>query len=99
MDVVRSLRGWSQVPVLVLSGRLDSRQKVAALDAGADDYVTKPFGMPELLARIRAAVRRAATSPGDLVCLALAPAAHATPAPPSRRAANASPSPAPASSA
>ncbi|WP_088286752.1 response regulator [Kineosporia sp. A_224] len=62
VDVVRSLRGWSPVPILVLSGRLDARQKVAALDAGADDYVTKPFDVEELLARLRAVARRHAPS-------------------------------------
>jgi two-component system KDP operon response regulator KdpE len=58
LDVLRALRGWSTVPVIVLSARQDETTKVAALDAGADDYVTKPFGMDELLARLRAAVRR-----------------------------------------
>jgi two-component system KDP operon response regulator KdpE len=58
MEVLRELRAWSSVPVIVLSGRADSREKVAALDAGADDYVTKPFAMNELLARLRAALRR-----------------------------------------
>ncbi|MGO4258034.1 response regulator [Marmoricola sp. RAF53] len=58
-DVVAGLRGWTQVPILVLSGRTDSADKVDALDAGADDYVTKPFGMDELLARLRAMLRRA----------------------------------------
>ena len=58
VEVIRALRGWSTVPVLVLSAREAQEQKVAALDAGADDYVTKPFGMPELLARVRAALRR-----------------------------------------
>jgi two-component system KDP operon response regulator KdpE len=58
LDVLRALRGWSTVPVIVLSARHDESTKVAALDAGADDYVTKPFGMDELLARLRAAVRR-----------------------------------------
>lgn len=62
LDVLAGLRGWSRVPVVVLSARADSGEKVAALDAGADDYVTKPFGVPELLARLRAAVRRAATT-------------------------------------
>jgi len=62
-DVIRGLRGWSQVPILVLSARQDSADKVEALDLGADDYVTKPFGMDELLARLRAAVRRAV--PGE----------------------------------
>jgi two-component system KDP operon response regulator KdpE len=61
-DVIRGIRGWSSVPIIVLSVRERESQKVAALDAGADDYVTKPFGMDELLARLRAAVRRA--SPG-----------------------------------
>jgi two-component system, OmpR family, KDP operon response regulator KdpE len=60
VDVIRGLRGWSQVPVVVLSVRDAERDKVAALDAGADDYVTKPFGMDELLARLRAALRRTA---------------------------------------
>ena len=63
MDVLRALRGWSQVPVVVLSARQTSDDKVEALDAGADDYVTKPFAMDELLARLRAAARRRA--PGD----------------------------------
>ena len=65
-EVIAGLRGWTSVPVLVLSGRSDSADKVEALDAGADDYVTKPFGMDELLARMRALLRRAgrrATSP------------------------------------
>ncbi|RDI69426.1 response regulator [Nocardia pseudobrasiliensis] len=61
IDVLAGLRGWSQAPVIVLSARTDSGDKVEALDAGADDYVTKPFGMDELLARLRAAVRRSAT--------------------------------------
>ncbi|GEL26337.1 DNA-binding response regulator [Pseudonocardia sulfidoxydans NBRC 16205] len=61
-EVVEGLRGWSTVPIVVLSARTDSGDKVRALDAGADDYVTKPFGMAELLARLRAAVRRAAVS-------------------------------------
>jgi two-component system, OmpR family, KDP operon response regulator KdpE len=58
-EVVRGLRGWSGVPILVLTVRDAESDKVAALDAGADDYVTKPFGMDELLARLRAALRRA----------------------------------------
>ena len=58
-EVTRELRRWSAVPILVLSAVGDEREKVAALDAGADDYVTKPFGMEELLARLRAALRRA----------------------------------------
>jgi two-component system KDP operon response regulator KdpE len=60
VDVIRGIRGWSAVPIIVLSAREQEQQKVAALDAGADDYVTKPFGMHELLARLRAAVRRSA---------------------------------------
>ncbi len=59
VDVIRGLRGWSEVPIIVLSVREAEPDKVAALDAGADDYVTKPFGMDELLARLRAAIRRA----------------------------------------
>ena len=59
-EVVSGLRGWTAVPILVLSGRSDSADKVDALDAGADDYVTKPFGMDELLARLRAMARRGA---------------------------------------
>ena len=58
VDVVRGLRSWFTAPILVLSARHAQQQKVAALDAGADDYVTKPFGMDELLARVRAALRR-----------------------------------------
>jgi two-component system KDP operon response regulator KdpE len=57
-DVTRDLRSWSSVPVIVLSAVGDESEKVAALDAGADDYVTKPFGIDELLARLRAAMRR-----------------------------------------
>ncbi len=58
LDVIHGLRGWSQVPILVVSGRSDAADKVAALDAGADDYVTKPFSADELLARVRALTRR-----------------------------------------
>ena len=58
-EVIRGLRGWTQVPIVVLSAREGQSDKVDALDAGADDYLTKPFGMDELLARIRAALRRA----------------------------------------
>ena len=57
VDVIRAVRAWSNVPIVVLSGRADSSEKVDALDAGADDYVTKPFAMDELLARIRARAR------------------------------------------
>lgn len=60
IEVIRAIRGWSRIPILVVSGRTDSADKVAALDAGADDYVTKPFAADELLARIRALTRRIA---------------------------------------
>ncbi len=60
IEVVAGLRGWTEVPIIVLSVRDSEADKVAALDAGADDFVTKPFGMDELLARLRAAVRRSA---------------------------------------
>jgi two-component system KDP operon response regulator KdpE len=63
VDVIKALRGWTRVPILVLSARRASDEKVAALDAGADDYITKPFSMDELLARLRAAVRRTETVP------------------------------------
>jgi two-component system KDP operon response regulator KdpE len=67
MAILNAVRGWSQVPVVVLSARQTSHDKVAALDAGADDYVSKPFAMDELLARIRAATRRAAGAEADPV--------------------------------
>jgi two-component system, OmpR family, KDP operon response regulator KdpE len=60
LKVIRQVRTWSQVPIVVLSARTLEEQKIAALDAGADDYVTKPFSTPELLARVRAALRRQA---------------------------------------
>ena len=63
VDVIRGLRGWTTIPIIVLSGRAGSADKVDALDAGADDYVTKPFDVDELLARIRAVTRR--TTPAD----------------------------------
>ena len=62
VDVVRGLRGWSTAPIIILSGRSDSTDKVDALDAGADDYLTKPFAVDELLARIRAVSRRATSA-------------------------------------
>jgi two-component system, OmpR family, KDP operon response regulator KdpE len=58
VDLIREVRGWSQVPIIVLSARAGETDKIAALDAGADDYLTKPFGVGELLARVRAARRR-----------------------------------------
>ncbi|MCD9872909.1 response regulator [Streptomyces guryensis] len=63
VDIIKGLRGWTRVPILVLSARQGSDEKVAALDAGADDYITKPFSMDELLARLRAAVRRTEDTP------------------------------------
>ena len=67
LDVIEGLRGWTSAPIIVLSGRADGTDKVEALDAGADDYVTKPFGMDELLARLRAAIRRAAPAADEPV--------------------------------
>jgi two-component system KDP operon response regulator KdpE len=63
LEVIHGLRGWTHVPIMVLSGRVDSADKVAALDAGADDYVTKPFGVDELMARMRALLRRSESAP------------------------------------
>jgi two-component system, OmpR family, KDP operon response regulator KdpE len=65
VEVIHGLRGWTEAPIIVLSGRTDSTTKVEALDAGADDYVTKPFGMDELLARMRAVSRRSAAEAGS----------------------------------
>ena len=59
VEVIRCIRGWSPMPILVLSARAQEQSKIEALDAGADDYVTKPFGIGELLARVRAALRHA----------------------------------------
>ncbi len=67
VQVVEGIRGWSSAPIIVLSARHVERAKVQALDAGADDYVTKPFGMDELLARVRAALRRASPAAEDPV--------------------------------
>ncbi|MCU1512905.1 MAG: DNA-binding response regulator, partial [Arthrobacter sp.] len=64
VEVIRRLRRWNKVPIVVLSARHGSDDKIQALDAGADDYVTKPFGMDELMARLRAALRRG--SPGEV---------------------------------
>lgn len=61
IEVIHGMRGWTDAPIVVLSGRIEQPDKVEALDAGADDYVTKPFGMDELLARMRAALRRASS--------------------------------------
>ena len=65
VEVIGGLRGWTDAPIIVLSGRAESMDKVEALDAGADDYVTKPFGMDELLARMRAVARRSAAEPSE----------------------------------
>jgi len=65
-EVIRGLRGWTKVPIIVLSGRSDAADKVGALDAGADDYVTKPFSMEELLARLRVVLRRGEVEQGSL---------------------------------
>jgi two-component system, OmpR family, KDP operon response regulator KdpE len=67
IEVIEGLRGWTAVPIIILSARGAEHDKVAALDAGADDYVTKPFGMDELLARLRAALRRNAPAPESAV--------------------------------
>jgi two-component system KDP operon response regulator KdpE len=69
IEVIHGLRGWTEVPIIVLSARDAEREKIAALDAGADDYVTKPFGMGELLARVRAALRRGAPSTEEAMVL------------------------------
>ncbi len=66
-DVIKGIRGWTSTPIIVLSAAGQENTKVAALDAGADDYITKPFGMGELLARLRAAVRRASPAPDEPV--------------------------------
>jgi len=78
IDLIRDVRSWSNVPIIVLSARTDEADKIAALDAGADDYLTKPFGLGELMARVRANLRRPRTvfsdtatepgSEGDAVC-------------------------------
>jgi two-component system KDP operon response regulator KdpE len=69
IEVIRGLRGWTNVPIIVLSVRDAEHDKIAALDAGADDYVTKPFGMGELLARLRAALRRESDPGEDLAAI------------------------------
>jgi two-component system, OmpR family, KDP operon response regulator KdpE len=70
VEVIGGLRGWTEVPIIVLSARGAEHDKVVALDAGADDYVTKPFGMDELLARLRAALRRNAPAAGEAATVA-----------------------------
>ena len=76
VEVTRSIREWSEMPVLVLSAVGDEREKVRALEAGADDYVTKPFGNEELVARLRAALRRARAEAGEPVLAADGPRAR-----------------------
>jgi two-component system KDP operon response regulator KdpE len=68
IDVVRRLREHGEMPILILSARSDETQKVRALDAGADDYLTKPFGIAELMARVRAAIRRSGVTAGAVEC-------------------------------
>jgi two-component system KDP operon response regulator KdpE len=70
VDIIHALRGWTTAPIVVLSGRSGSSDKIAALDAGADDYVTKPFRVDELLARLRAVARRTSPPP-ELTAVAL----------------------------
>jgi two-component system KDP operon response regulator KdpE len=71
VDLIRRIRAWSSVPIIVLSARTAEEQKIAALDAGADDYVIKPFAAAELLARVRAALRRTATGVGRSATISL----------------------------
>jgi two-component system KDP operon response regulator KdpE len=66
LDLIRDVRSWSNVPIVVLSARVDETDKIAALDAGADDYLTKPFGVGELLARVRANLRRPRASADEV---------------------------------
>ncbi len=73
LDLVKSLRGWTRAPIIVLSARGREEDKVDALDAGADDYLTKPFGVNELLARLRVALRHAQASPEQPVVLEAGP--------------------------
>ncbi|MGW0809833.1 response regulator [Nonomuraea sp. NPDC002799] len=71
VDVIHGLRGWTSIPIIVLSGRAGNQDKIDALDAGADDYVTKPFGIDELLARVRAVTRRASIQEAELASIAI----------------------------
>ncbi|SDJ73499.1 response regulator [Nonomuraea jiangxiensis] len=71
VDVIHGLRGWTAIPIIVLSGRAGNQDKIEALDAGADDYVTKPFGIDELLARVRAVTRRASIQEAELARIEL----------------------------
>jgi two-component system KDP operon response regulator KdpE len=71
VDVIHGLRGWTSIPIIVLSGRAGNQDKIDALDAGADDYVTKPFGIDELLARVRAVTRRASIQEAELASIQL----------------------------
>ena len=66
IDVIRNIREWSNLPIIVISARTQEKEKVEALDAGADDYITKPFGTSEMMARVRTALRRAASGSGPL---------------------------------
>lgn len=75
LKIVRAIREWSPMPVVVLSARTMEEQKIQALDAGADDYVTKPFSAPELLARVRAALRRSVRNAEQLPILQIGPIA------------------------
>lgn len=70
IEVIRSIRAWSAMPVIVLSARIQERAKIDALDAGANDFITKPFGIGELLARVRAALRHTVRAPSGLTVLA-----------------------------
>ncbi|MER6952275.1 response regulator [Nonomuraea sp. NPDC000554] len=69
VDVIHGLRGWTRIPIVVLSGRAGNQDKIDALDAGADDYVTKPFSIAEVLARVRAVSRRAAVQEAELASI------------------------------
>ena len=66
IEVIRKIRSWSNIPIIVISARTQEREKVEALDAGADDYITKPFGTSEMMARVRTALRRSASGSGPL---------------------------------